>query len=105
MPGTQQDEEEVFPKAGWYWLHRNDHTLRERIHVAARKKKKQVADEATKSMSSKGKASKATNKATTDDEGRPLIKCLDRALHDCVGDMGDMEDAKTTDCTAHVPSH
>ena len=46
--------------------------MRERI--AARRKKKQVADKATKSMSSKGKASKATKKATTDDEGRKLTK-------------------------------
>ena len=40
--------------------------MRERI--AAMKQKKQVAEEATKSMSSKGRTSKATNKATTDDE-------------------------------------
>ena len=39
--------------------------MRERI--AARKQKKKVAEEATKSTSSKGKASKATKKATTDE--------------------------------------
>ena len=60
--------------------------------IAARKKK--VADEATNIMSSKGKASKATKKGT-DDEGRKLTKCMDRALHDCLGDIGDMEDVAT----------
>ena len=62
-----------------------------------------LAEEAAKSVSSKGKASKATKKATTDDEGRKLTKCLDRALHDCVGDIGDMEDATLADCTALRP--
>ena len=58
--------------------------MRERI--AATKKKKQMADEATKSLSSKGKASKGTTKATVDGKGRKLTKCLDRAVHNCVGD-------------------
>ena len=40
--------------------------------IAAKKKK--VADEATKSTSSKGKASKTTKKATTNEEGRKLTK-------------------------------
>ena len=73
----------------------DDHAMgniRERI--AARKKKKQLADEATKSLSSKleskGKASKGTKKASADEEGMKLTKCLDRALHDCVGGMGGM---------------
>ena len=75
--------------------------MRERI--AARKKKKQMADEATKSSSSKGKPSEGTENATVDDEGRKLAKCLGRALQDCVGDMGDMEDATTADCAALRP--
>ena len=66
-------------------------------HIAVRKKKKQMADEATKNLSSRGNASKGTKKGTADEDGRPLTKCLDRALHDCVGDMGDMEDATTAD--------
>ena len=75
--------------------------MRERI--AARKKK--AADEATKSTNLKGKASKTTKKATTDDEGRKVTKCIDRALHDCLGDIGDvnMEDATAADCTALRP--
>ena len=84
--------------------------MRERIYSpgAPRKKKKQnklIADEATKILSSKVNASKGTKKATVDEEfeGRELTKCLDRALHNCVGDMGDMEDATTADCTALRP--
>ena len=73
--------------------------MRER--VAARKKN--VADEATKSTSSKGKASKATKKATADGEGRELSSSVDRALHGCLGDIGDMEDATAADCTALRP--
>ena len=78
--------------------------MRERI--AARKKK--VTDEATKSASSKGKASKLTKKVTTDDklEGRKLTRCTestDRALNDCLGDIGDTEDATAADCTALRP--
>ena len=75
--------------------------MRERI--AARKKKTQMADEATKSSSSKGKASKDTKKATVDEEGRKLTKCLDRALHDVVGETEEMEDATQADCTALQP--
>ena len=82
----------------------NDHGIDNmREHVAVKKKKKHVAGEATKSMCSKGQASKATKKVTTDDEGRKPTKCLDQALHDCVGDVGDMEDATTADCTASGP--
>ena len=71
--------------------------------MVARKKKTQVADEATKSLSSKGNASKATKKATTDEEGRKLTKCLDRALHDVAGETEDIEDATQADCTALRP--
>ena len=46
--------------------------MRERI--AARKDKKKVAEEATKSTISKGKASKAMTKAITNDDGRTLTK-------------------------------
>ena len=76
-------------------------TMRERM--ATRKKKKQMADDATKSLSSKGKALKGTKKSTVDGEGRKLTKCLDRALQDCVGDIEDMEDATQADCTARRP--
>ena len=49
--------------------------MRER--TAAIKKKKQMADKATKSSSSKRKASKGTTKTTVADEGRKLTKCLE----------------------------
>ena len=64
--------------------------------------KKQVADEATKILSSKWKASKDTKKATTDEEGRKLTKCIDRALHDVAGETEEMDDAKEADCTALI---
>ena len=73
------------------------------IRIATRKKmKKQVADEATKILSSKWKASKDTKKATTDEEGRKLTKCIDRALHDVAGETEEMDDAKEADCTALI---
>ena len=51
----------------------DDHTMViMREPIAARKKKKQMSDEATKSLSSKGKASKGTEKATIDEDGRKL---------------------------------
>ena len=54
-------------------------------------------------MSSKGKASKDTKKATTDEEGRKLMKCIDRALYDVAGETEEMDDAKESDCTALRP--
>ena len=54
-------------------------------------------------MSSKRKASKPTKEATTNDEGRKLTKCIDRALHDCVEDIGTMAEATAVDCTALRP--
>ena len=55
--------------------------------IAAKKKK--VANKATKkSTSMKEKASRTTKKATADDEGRKPTKCIDRALTDCVEDIG-----------------
>ena len=63
----------------------DDHAMdnmRERI-ATRKKNKKQVADEATKSLSTKGNASKDTEKATTDEEGRKLTKCIDQALQFC----------------------
>ena len=57
-----------------------------------------MADEATKSLSSKDKASNCTKKATADEERRKLTNC-----HDCVGDMGDTEDATTAVCKALRP--
>ena len=58
-----------------------------RTRIAARKgKKKQVAEGAIKSLSSKGKGSKDLKKATTDDEGRKLTKLIDRVLHDVATD-------------------
>ena len=80
----------------------DDHAMdnmRERI-AARKKKKEQVADEAAKILSSKGKASTDTKKATTDEEGRKLTKCLDRALHDVAGETEEMEDATEADCRA-----
>ena len=64
-----------------------------------------MPEEATKSTSSNryGKASKATKIATTDDEGRKLTNCLDRALHGRVGGIGGMADATLADCTALQP--
>ena len=61
-------------------------------------RKKKVAEEVTKGTSSKGMASKTTNKVTTDDEGRKLA-----ALRDCLGDIGEMEVATAADCTALRP--
>ena len=54
-------------------------------------------------MSSKGKASKTTTKATTDEEDRKLTKCTDQDFHDCVDDIGTMPDATAADCTALRP--
>ena len=63
-----------------------------RTRIAVRKeKKKQVAEGGNKRRSSKGKASKDTKKATTDEEGRKLTKLIDRALHA-------VDDAKDADC-------
>ena len=76
--------------------------LRERI-ATRKEKKKQVAEGANKSQSSRGKASKDSKKATTDDEGRTLTKLIDRALHDISGETGEMDDAKDADCAALRP--
>ena len=61
----------------------DDHAMENmRARIATRKeKKKQVADEANKSLSSKGKASNDLKKAPTDEEGRKLTKLIDQALH------------------------
>ena len=67
-----------------------------------KQKKNQLADEATKSLSSKGKASKDMKKATTDEEGRKLTKCIDPALHDVAGEAEEME-ANESDCAALTP--
>ena len=65
-----------------------------RARIAVRKeKKKQVAEEANKSLSSKGTASKDLEKATTNGEGRPLTKLIDRALHDVAGETGEMDES------------
>ena len=51
----------------------DDHAMdNTRERIAAIKKKKQMADEATESLSLKVKASKDTEKATVDEEGRKL---------------------------------
>ena len=83
----------------------DDHAMeRVRTRIASRnEKKKQVAEGATKSQSSRGRASKETKKATTDDEGRKLIRLIDRALHDISGETGEMDDANDADCTALGP--
>ena len=62
----------------------DDHAMDNmRARIATRKeKKKQVAEEANKSLSSKGKASKDLKNATTNEEGRKLTKLIHRALHD-----------------------
>ena len=65
----------------------DNNAMRKRIATRKAKeqeKKKQVAEEANKSLSSKGKASKDLKKATTDKEGRELPKLIDRALHCCL---------------------
>ena len=75
-----------------------------RTRIAARKeKKKQVAEEANKSLSSTGKAPKDLKKATTDDEGKKATKLIDRALHDVAGETEEMDDAKEADCAALRP--
>ena len=75
-----------------------------RARIATRKeKKKQVAEEANKSLSSKGKASQDLKKATTDDEGRKFTKLIDQALHDIAGETEEMDEAKEADCTALRP--
>ena len=62
----------------------DDHAMDNlRTRISSRKEKKmQVAEGANKSQSSRGRASKETKKATTDDEGRKLTKLIGRALHD-----------------------
>ena len=55
------------------------YNMRERI-ATMKQKKKQLAEEATKSLSSKGKASKDTKKVTTDEEGRKLTKCIEHCM-------------------------
>ena len=62
-----------------------------------------MAEEATKSLSSKGKASKDTKKTTTDEEGTKLTKYTDRALHGVAGEEVEMDDAKEADGTALRP--
>ena len=53
-----------------------------------------MADEATKkNMSTKEKALGMTNTVTTNEDGRVLTKCIDWALHDCVEDIGAMDEA------------
>ena len=85
----------------------DDHAMDNmRTRIAARKeKKKQVAEESNKSLSSKGKASTELKKATTDDEGRKLTKLIDRALqlHDVAGETEEMDDAKEAGCAALRP--
>ena len=83
----------------------DDHAMENmRTRIAARKeKKKQVAEGANKSLSSKGKASKELKKATTDEEGRKLTKLIDRAFHDMAGETEEMDDAKDADCAALRP--
>ena len=73
--------------------------------ASRREKKKLVAEleEANKSLSSKGKASKDLKKATTDDEGRKLTNLIDRALHDIAGEAEEMNEAKEAACTALRP--
>ena len=51
----------------------------------------------------KEKASETMKKATTNDEGRQLAKCSDRALNGCVPDIGTMAEATAADCTALRP--
>ena len=67
------------------------------------KEEAQVAEEANKRLSSKGKASKDLKKATTNDEGRKLTKLIDQALHDIADETEEMGDAKEADCTALRP--
>ena len=62
-----------------------------------------MAEEATKRLSSKGKASKDLKKATTDEEGRKLTKLTDRALHDVPGETEEVTDAKEEDYAALRP--
>ena len=73
------------------------------VSACCAKKKKVSVELAKKSTNTKGKASKTTKKATTDEEGRKLTKCIDRALHDCVDDIGTMAEATAADCTALRP--
>ena len=75
-----------------------------RTQIAARKeKKKQVAEGANKGQSLRGKASKDSKKATTNNKGRKLTKLIDQALHDVSGETGEMGDAKDADCAALRP--
>ena len=57
--------------------------MRERIAA----KNKKVADEAMKKTSMKENAPSMSKKATADEEGRKLTKCINRALHDCVEEI------------------
>ena len=58
---------------------------------------------ATRSTRAKEEASKPMKRATTDKEGRKFTKCIDRALHGCVGDIGTTAEATAADCTALPP--
>ena len=83
----------------------DDHAMdnmRERI-AARQKKTKQAADEAAKSLSSNGKASKDTKKATTDEEGRKLTRLIDRALQDIPDEAEEVAEPKGSDCDALRP--
>ena len=76
----------------------------QRTRISSRKeKKKQVAEGGNKRQSSKGRASKETKKATTDDEGRKLTRLIDRALHDISGETEVVTEPKAADCAAPRP--
>ena len=66
-------------------------------------KKKKVADEANKKSSTETKAPTTAKKAEADEEGQHLTKLLDRALNDCVEDIGGMADATMAYSTALRP--
>ena len=89
----------------WHALESDGQHVHEgRGRIATRKqKKKQLAEEATKSVSSKGKGSKDTKKATTGEEGRKLTRCIDWALHAVAGETQEMGDTKEADCAALRP--
>ena len=93
------------PRHSQFHLVHDDHAMDNmRARIATRKeKKKQVAEEVNKSLSSKGKASKDLNKVTTDEGGRKLTKLIDRALHDVASETEEMDDAKESDCAALRP--